>query len=369
MATKRTVGNSEVDATDGNGARKKLKFNEITPSRSSTVEGIISSLTPMKNKYFEGELTDGDTCIRIVGFDPCQQQKLASFCKEKTPVKISNCEIKKARSSDNCEILVKRYSGVQLSPTRFNDFDISNVGSKDITLSNISQMKQYDKVTVKAKVIKVNPVVLVGTGKHKQDVHIADNTGCTVLTLWEDDIDMLEEGQSYHLSKLIVQLFQGSYSLSFGSVAVATAIEDLANVIRGDMCTCTGQSQPLEYTLASMEIVSVCISKTYMCLSCGKSSQVMELDEEGFLGKCTKCNTTQKLSKCKKQVMAKLGLLSPNNEYVAVKAYEDILNEITGSQCISEKMLIEAMPFTVSYNEYNLVTSVSRPAPLDNSDS
>ena len=37
------------------------------------VHGVLASLSPLKpSKYFEGELTDGNECMRMVGFDKLQ---------------------------------------------------------------------------------------------------------------------------------------------------------------------------------------------------------------------------------------------------------------------------------------------------------
>lgn len=354
MATKRSVDRG-VDHEET--VRKKLKFDQIKPSKSSTVEGILSSVSPMRDKYFEGELTDGETSIRIVGFDNDQQQKLASFYREKTPVKISNCEVKKARSSDDCEVLVRKYSAVELSPTRFDYIDdIDCVGSQFITLSCVSKMKQYSKVTVKCKVLKVNPEVIVGTGKRKQEVYIADHTGSTIVTLWERDVGILEEGKSYKLSKVIVQTYNNTNGLSFAVSAVATAVEDIEVDVDQSFLV-----QPIEMStvVENVEVASVStISRMYACLSC-KRTDVFE--EDGILGKCTRCGTTQKLSKCKRQVTAKLGLILPDDRYVAMKAYEAILMDIVGSDnAVTENNLITAVPFTVSYNNYNVITSISR---------
>ena len=60
----------------------KKKFKELTPpppplspaeitepQTHATINGVIASVSPLKpSKYFDGELTDGDTIVRFVGF-------------------------------------------------------------------------------------------------------------------------------------------------------------------------------------------------------------------------------------------------------------------------------------------------------------
>ena len=57
---------------------------------------MLVSLSPLKpSKYFDAELTDGNQCIRIVGFDKSQQAKLQPFYDKGLPVKLQNCQVKK----------------------------------------------------------------------------------------------------------------------------------------------------------------------------------------------------------------------------------------------------------------------------------
>ena len=42
-----------------------------SPESSVTVNGIVASLSPKKDKsrFFHGELTDGESVVRVVGFE------------------------------------------------------------------------------------------------------------------------------------------------------------------------------------------------------------------------------------------------------------------------------------------------------------
>ncbi len=44
-------------------------------------------------------------------------------------------------------------------------------------------------------------------GKVKQELTVADTTECTILTLWEENIDSLEEGKSYQLNRFQVHTY------------------------------------------------------------------------------------------------------------------------------------------------------------------
>lgn len=51
---------------------------------------------------------------------------------------------------------------------------------------------------------------LVATGKQKQDVIVCDRSGSVKVTLWEENIDILEEQYSSKLCRPQVQLQQVS---------------------------------------------------------------------------------------------------------------------------------------------------------------
>lgn len=143
-------------------------------------------------------------------------------------MKFTNCEIKEGfHDSTQPEVVVKSYTGVSLSPKSFEIEDLDNAGSRSIRISEIVEMKIHDDVSVKIKVMKVKQPDVVTNGKRKQDVVIADASGSTVLTLWEDDIGSLIDGKLYQLSKVLVQTFKERHYLSFPSTAKASVIEDV----------------------------------------------------------------------------------------------------------------------------------------------
>ena len=81
---------------------------------------------------------------------------------------------------------------------------MNTVGSQEIQLNELSEQDEYDKVTIKAQIIKVNEPQKFGPGNLKQDVIIADSTATAKLMLWESDVNMLLETKSYQMSRKIV---------------------------------------------------------------------------------------------------------------------------------------------------------------------
>ena len=68
--------------------------------------------------------------------------------------------------------------------------DLKTVGSEFISLSQLNDMDEHQRVSVQVMVVKVHEPQKAGS-KKKQDVLVADSSGRAVITLWEADINSL----------------------------------------------------------------------------------------------------------------------------------------------------------------------------------
>ena len=57
------------------------------------------------------------------------------------------------------------------------------------------------------------------------DITVADQTGSIILTAWDDDIDLLEEGKSFALNNGFVNIFRDSMRLARGKFGNFTESE------------------------------------------------------------------------------------------------------------------------------------------------
>ena len=78
-------------------------------------------------------------------------------------------------------------------------------------ITRINTIDEYGRATLHIAAIKVNECKTVSTGKVKQELTVADTTGSTILTLWEDNTHCLEEGKSYQLNRFQVHTYFGKY--------------------------------------------------------------------------------------------------------------------------------------------------------------
>ncbi len=63
-----------------------------------------------------------------------------------------------------------------------------------IELDGISHMDLFQRVTVNVTVLDVKEVETVGD-KHEQDVIVGDSSGTAKVTLWEENVDKLKNGE------------------------------------------------------------------------------------------------------------------------------------------------------------------------------
>ena len=342
-------------------AKRKLtdleagEFDDVSsarPSPNASLHGMLANLSPMKKgkqvPFFEGKLTDGTKHIRIVGFQPDHQKRLASFYEKGDSVALRNCELKPGRQSDELEIIMKTHSHVEVSPKKFCIKDLSAIGSNNIMLDSLEDKCNFDKVTFSAKAIRVDDPIHIAAGKTKQDVIVADASSTARVTLWESDIGKLTQDESYKFTNLVVRTYNREKYLSLPREGASIQkIEDIGDVDENE-------TEDTATTVYGAQVLSASLDKYCVCLSCKK--KVMPTTEH--LGRCTSCSALQRLDKCTTQMSAKL-VLSSGTDYLTLLCFGSNLSDIVQEKAITEANLIEAPPFTLTY-DINVITRVRR---------
>jgi replication factor A1 len=97
---------------------------------------------------------------------------------------------------------------------------------------------QSRSINVTVKVISINPVRDVtsrrdGSSHQVTEALVADETGSVLLTLWDDAIEEVSEGDIYDIRNGYVRLFRGSMQLNtgrYGSLTPSDEVIDETNV-------------------------------------------------------------------------------------------------------------------------------------------
>ena len=125
---------------------------------------------------------------------------------------------------------MKSHTKIEESKTHFDVPDLRTAGSSMITLNQLGEIPEHQRVSVRVTVVKINDVQKVGS-KSKQHLQVADSTGKATVTLWEPDTNSLQETKSYQLNRLEVRTYMGKKHLSFPSTTSIDKISDIDDVI------------------------------------------------------------------------------------------------------------------------------------------
>ena len=275
------------------------------PVANASLHGALTSLSVVKkgrnSTYFDGTLYDGHRQIRSVGFLPGQQKKLDNFFVNKKAVNFQNCEVKQSRQGHQMEIILM--NGTEISESEKNldpsVFTMTEPEATHITLSELSSLENFRRVSIEVKVVSKMEPMFVSGGKKKQDVMIGDLTGTTKVTLWEQYVDSLNVDESYRLENFVVREYASQKYLSMPrSGSEITPIDNIGEVEQPvSSATSTEISNP--------ETIGVLQLDTYKaCLKC--KARVEPLTPP--LGRCSNvgCSMMQRYDRCPNQLSAKL---------------------------------------------------------------
>ena len=292
-----------------------LSPSDVTTSdQHATITGVLASLSPLKpSRYFDGELTDGQSIICVVGFDKAKQQELQSFCDCSIPVTLRNCHIQQNKFKNCFEVVLKTHTKIEPSRTQFDVPDLKTAGSSVIQLDKVNQLPQHERVTIKVSVVKVNEPQTVPGGKVKQDVVVVDSTAKATVTLWESNIGLLKQQKSYQLSRLEIRSYEGKQYLAFPSTPSIDEITDLKETIE----VTTSSDETDEEVLRGVTVSGIKQLETvYTCINCNKNVHSLN----AHIGECNACSITQKLTQPKQT--AKLIIETGTKKYL-LKAYDE----------------------------------------------
>ena len=108
--------------------------------------------------------------MRVVGFQDSLRKRLSSFQNELSPVSLTHCKIKRARNSDDLEVILNAATRLTKSPKKFHLPSTPPIQDTTIVLKYLPDLTTYSKVTFTAKVISVSKPEKVSNGLTKQEV-------------------------------------------------------------------------------------------------------------------------------------------------------------------------------------------------------
>ena len=278
--TKRSLSSKEFE-----------RINKIDKeSNNVQVCGIIQSLSPLKKSrsnvdYFEGELADNTGKIRLFGFDRPLHEQLQSFQSSKQAVAVNGCNVTQNKKNSTFELKLPKNTKFAKAKCQI---DVAEDTNTKVTIADIATKPEFEKIVLDAKVIVTLDPVKVSSTQTKQDVIVADSTGGIRLTLWNNDINMLEDEVSYNLENIQIRTFNNKQYLSSTRDGLKVSkIDDIKDI-------------PTNFPYLDYgEITRACIvgvneiNVLKGCVKCSKKFVISNEDDDFVT--CTSCKTFQRI--------------------------------------------------------------------------
>ena len=149
----------------------------------------------------------------------------------------------------------------------------------------------------------------------KLETVLTDKTGSIRLVLWESDVDQVQNGQNYNLTRAIVKNFQDNkyITLNRQSAIAQTQI----TIQRND-------EQLIDNQLNTVSCPADGVEKASTYLSCRKCNTAFPLTAEKKILHCANCGCAQLKDKCTKRTIAKT-LFIKDEERISLTIFEDKL--------------------------------------------
>ena len=208
--------------------------------------------------------------------------------------------------------------------------------------------------------MKLHEQTEVKPGLYKQDIVISDATGSARLTVWQDQINILEQDKSYKLDNLTVRSYNGSKYLTLPkSEFVVKNVDDIGEVKEEQVVMDYKENEIID-----AEVTAVAdFVQGRVCISC--QCNVEPINER--IGRCTQCSITQRLDKCSKSMSANI-IVQYNGRVRTFNAFLPMIQAITENDTIDEdtdpdkvvESLLMASVFNFTFTYNNTITSVYR---------
>ena len=172
----------------------------------------------------------------------------------------------------------------------------------------------------------------------------------------------MKENSSYKIVSATVRSFNGAKYVSVGEKSIVEQTGDIGDVV-GEELVYHGAG---DITVLKAEIIAVMGIESYIsCRMC--DGKVVEINE--MLGKCGKCNTKIKMTKCGKKSIGRIVIEDGDSgkEY-KLTIFDDILHqiceiakqEVKGDSDDVSELLLSAPQLVYTFTTKEVVSSVAK---------
>ena len=340
-----------------------------TPSKGKPDDIIAyvhdqSSPIPNKRKtmkYSTLTLQTESKDLHALLYSPQKRPLLEDSQRTRTPVKIRRF----TRTVDQAKLIINDMTDIsQPSPTEYC-FQYAELSTNNCTaIADILQnSSEGDSVSVQGKLTNIGEVSTVRIGKQSlrmAEGTIADLTGKIPISLWEDNLALINETATvYRITNTRVRFWNGAKKLTTSPNSVMSAIQD--DKLKGITVEKPSEDpKDDELTVAVPFIKTVEKVQQYpLCVHC---SRKLLQATASLLVKCDRCKHTMVLTNCKKRMSVHFTVQGQDESDITVTAFEQTLKTVIPKVGeMSEEQLTEHLlllkNITIKYSSSTLIVS------------
>lgn len=290
--------------------------------------GYISNMTPMiasgskKYMYFNCHIHTKSQKKRAVFFSPEKKILMARFQEQKSPVKISKFKIN--FSSPTQDIIINQ--DTEITQTELNGesafIPVSVPTASITTLESLANAVPEQLITIKAKVFTLGLVKKIITRNkqelNKRDGILVDPTGQINIVLWQEQVNSIEEGQTYVFKHIKVK--DNQYGERYvkppkNSSTYSATVSRQHEEPLPDVNVLPDTIMQTDAIICGVKYVTIFNA----CFAC--NARIIEKNGQAS---CTKCRMSVKLQLCKSQCFMKVSFMTiPERKIIQLSVFSN----------------------------------------------
>ena len=266
------------------------------------------------SSYFDGYVIDGTARIRFVCFNPQKHETIASLAQNGEALAFGNVLMKKNRVTMEMEAHLQDNTSFMRSPKKMNlpnNLHANTSVPKKISIAGVDKEAPDQLITIDAKVLELSaPTTLTSgsrAGSKIRRIVVGDQTGCCILTLWNDFSDAVEIDRSYTFESMGIKSF-GDARYLYTPQRNAAAIVPCSDITDMSPQTITLTETPT--TVEKVKVTGISdYAKYHVCPAC-TSGRISRVENDVFqgAGRCLSCGTLTLIENCQSAAYALLTL-------------------------------------------------------------
>lgn len=335
--------------------------------KNKSITGYIHNLSPIKKSqktsYFDMQIQTHDSILRGVCFSPPKLDKFKDICETKSPVKLTNVNIKV--SDDTQSVLMDNRTNIEQVEPEFQIQVLEPIQN----IASLAAVNNRQLVTLKAEITQLSGIKRISTQygiKRKLEGILSDAHSSIRIILWEDFTEQVKDGDTYNFKNLRVRKEPNSNELYVNTPPSGCTIE---------ACDAFKEptAQPLQlpdvFTNVTCPALILGINNFTTYFSCSGCKKKLP-SEAVTIVKCISCGMKQNISNCTTHFFLQC-LMKTDTDRVTVTLFDDAIKQMpcfaekSTDQTLSEEEVTDALlslqSVTITYNKKTKLVSSLQP--------